>query len=124
MLSLEELNALLQRFFNHQLKIKMLHFQTKYYGAHKALDKYHGKFLLNLDRFMEAAQGIVGTVNLSDLKYNIILLNDDTVARELTIFAEVLDSLTGPIEDNSDLLAIRDEMLADVNQLQYLLRFK
>lgn len=124
MLSLEELNKLLVHFLNHQLRIKMLHFQTNYYGAHTALDVYLTTFLLNFDRFMEVAQGLIGTVNVSTLKFDVLLLNDSTVASELSKFAELLLALTGAIENNADLLAIRDEMLAEVNKLQYLLRFK
>ena len=91
-------------FFQHQLEIKMYHFQTKLYGAHKASDMYHGGFLEKMDKFLEAAQGIAGQTKLQtvDLKFKTL---DDMII-------------------NKDLLAIRDEMIADANQFKYLLLFK
>ena len=50
-------------FFEHQLTIKMFHFQTKKYGAHKAADKYLVKYQANLDRYMEVYQGEKGRLS-------------------------------------------------------------
>src|SRR5271170_3763321 len=49
-------------FFRHQIYIKMFHFQTKKYGAHKASDSYLEKFSANMDRFVETMQGVTGQV--------------------------------------------------------------
>jgi hypothetical protein len=126
MLESEMLNSFLVRFLNHQIKIKMLHFQTKSYGTHKATDDYLVKFATNFDRFMEVAQGISGKIDLKNIKFNIDLLNDQSVEEDLKTFRDVLISLELPMNDdiNSDLITIRDEMLADLNQLIYLLTFK
>lgn len=117
------LSAILQRFFEHQLLLKLYHFQTKHYGAHKASDAYLAKFVANLDRFFEVAQGLYGTVQAKQLPLRLNALTDATVDAHLQQFARYLGALD-VAKSNADLAAIRDEMLADVNQLRYLLLFK
>ena len=113
-------NKLLKTFFLHKITLKMLHFQTKYFGVHKAIDAYLLKFDLNFDRFMEVSQGIYGSTDLKKFELNIKVLNDSSVQKNLKQFVGVLND----ISQHHDLLAIRDEMLADANQLKYLLEFK
>ena len=117
-------NKLLKAFFLHQTTMKMLHFQTKFYGAHKAIDEYLEKFDGNFDRYMEVSQGIFGTTDLKKLDINIKVLNDKSVDSNLKDFGSLLEGLSKPLDKHPDLLAIRDEMLADSNQLRYLLTFK
>lgn len=103
--------------------MKMYHFQTEHYGAHKASDAYLAKFLANLDRFMEAAQGQQGTTTLKKVSVDAKTLNDKSITTHLRGFANYLRNLT-LARRNADLAAIRDEMLADVNQFSYLLTFQ
>jgi len=121
---IDVLNKLLEVFFAHQIKLKMYHFQTKNYGAHKASDKYLEKFDANFDRFMEVAQGLYSKVTNTNLNFNIKMVTDSTINQEIENFANVLNNDVSFYKQNSDLLAIRDEMLADVNQLKYLLTFE
>jgi len=118
------LDSLLLRFFEHQTMVKLYHFQTKRYGAHKAADAYYAKFLANLDRFMEVAQGIYGTVGISNWKLDDTAVTDADVDKRLKEFAKLLVQLNAPFAEHQALLSVRDEMLADVNQLRYLLTFQ
>ena len=132
------LEKILENFFEHQMSIKMLHFQTKSYGAHKSLDCYLCKFNSNFDRFMETAQGsrvkIIGSdeglstdgrLTNKDIAVNVTMLTDGNIDSHITSFKRVLNSqIPTTFGTHLGLLAIRDEMLADVDQLQYLLTFK
>jgi hypothetical protein len=118
-LSETQLNALLRKFFEHALLIKLFHFQTERWGAHKASDDYYGKFQAKLDRFMEVAQGEVGTVTVKHMPLQLETLTDSTIDAYLGSFARVLEG----IKNSSALRAIRDEMLADLYQFRYLLTF-
>jgi len=120
---IEFLNSLTILFFQHQIQIKMYHFQTTSYGGHKAVDSYLEKFSDNFDRFMEAAQGIFGRLTLSNVNLTACVWNDDNISKNLDGFIGILDSMTGVLSEFTDLLTVRDEMLADVNQLKYLLTF-
>lgn len=117
-------NKLLKAFFIHKTAIKMLHFQTKSYGAHKALDGYLEKFDANFDRFMEVSQGIFGDTDLKSIDIKVKTMTDSNVQSKLSDFAQMLQELSKSHDEHPDLLAIRDEMLSDVNQLKYLLTFK
>jgi hypothetical protein len=110
-------------FFEHQLRLKMLHFQSNYYGAHKAIDTYLTKFLLTSDQFVEAAQGIYGKTKMDILSIPVFkTLSDESVPQYLTTFVELLQSFN--LGSNYDLTTIRDQMMIDVNQLKYLLTFR
>ena len=115
---------ILMYFFRHQIKIKMYHFQTESYGAHKASDSYLETFEQKLDKFMEVAQGIVGKLQTKNINLNIITVNDGTILEELNNFIKTLRMLDKVINTYSELLNIRDEMVADAEQLKYLLTFK
>ena len=118
------LSTLIKNFFQHQMEIKMFHFQTKNYGAHKASDMYLSNFLSNMDKFLEAAQGISGQTKLKNIEVKFNTLTDKTIIQALEQFINLLFKLDESLGLNKDLLAIRDEMMADANQLKYLLIFE
>lgn len=120
---LEFLNSIIILFFQHQIQIKMYHFQTTSYGGHKAVDSYLEKFNDNFDRFMEVAQGVYGRLTVSNVNLSAHVWNDDNISKNLDGFNGILNSLTEVLSEHTDLLTVRDEMLADVNQLKYLLSF-
>ena len=113
------MTSLIEVFFQHQLTMKMYHFQTKKYGAHKAADAYLVKYTANLDRFMEALQGEDGRLKNSSIHVNFNVVNDDTIDSHLASMINYLD-----MKLSHDLAAIRDEMIADLQQLRYLLTFE
>ena len=115
---------ILMFFFRHQLKIKMYHFQTEFYGAHKESDTYLETFQDKLDKFMEVAQGIVGKLQTKSINLNITTLNDKTIIGELDNFVKILKMFDKIINKCTELLNIRDEMIGNAEQLKYLLTFK
>lgn len=121
-----DLNRALHMFYQHQMLIKTLHFQTKYYGAHKALDAHLAAFAPNMDRFMEVAQGIYGTVTLKELNIKAKTLTDNTSKAYLMSFVKGVKDIYKECEKagHADLMAILDEISADANQLIYLLQFQ
>jgi hypothetical protein len=117
-------SKILKSLYKHQLIIKTFHFQTLNYGAHKSADCYLEKFTSNLDRFMESAQGRFGRVNLNELNIRLSTVNDETIVESLDKFDDFLNNLESSINLTKDLSAIRDEMMADLQQFKYLLTFK
>jgi DNA-binding ferritin-like protein len=107
--------------------VKLYHWRTKVYSQHKATDELYEKMGGNIDTFIEVLLGkdesrikmvetkiqLIDSLDTSEFKKNIFeyrafLLDLDTVLDEKT---------------DSDLLNIRDEMLANINQFLYLLTF-
>lgn len=119
-MTLEKINTILME---HLILIKMLHFQTSRYGAHKALDKYLEKFLKNYDVLMEVAQGQYGRLSQKKMTLNATFLTDGNVFKYLNIFDQFLSSLSTPFRNDPDLLTIRDQMIVDLHQLMYLMTF-
>mgnify|MGYP000886633788 CR=1 FL=1 len=118
------LEVILNSFFRHQLKIKMYHFQTQHYGAHKASDSYLGTFESNLDKFMEIGQGIVGKFNTKSISIKFDTLNDETINFELDKFVSTLRAFDEIMKGQTELLNLRDEMIGNAEQFKYLLTFK
>lgn len=123
-MSLEIFENILVIFFRHQIKIKMFHFQTTSYASHKASDSYLAEFEGKLDRFMEVAQGVVGKFQTKNINFNINTLNDETIIGELDGLINTLRLFDNLIKQYTELLNIRDEMVADAQQFKYLLSFK
>lgn len=129
-MSQKALKLCIEQFFKHQTLIKMFHFQTKQYGRHKELDAYLCKFCANFDRFMEVAQGMYGKFNTTDLDLGqVSLLNDlnyevhlNEMQTKLKVLCVEKSRLDAAKTGMSGLSAIRDEMVADIEQLRYLLR--
>lgn len=118
------LDSLLNLFFAHQLKIKMFHFQTKLYGAHKASDDYLSKYEDNLDKFFEVAQGVFGKLECKKMKIEFDTLDEFSVNDEIDKFVKILKVLDNQYNKFPELINIRDEIVADANQFKYLLTFK
>jgi len=115
------MNSVISPFFQHQLVVKMYHFQTKKYGAHKASDKYLVKYSANFDRFMEVFQGETGRLQDNQIILEFAVATDETIDMHLKSMIDHLNSFN---KLSYELAAIRDEMLADLQQFRYLLTFK
>ena len=116
---------LLQNFFEHQIKIKMLHFQTTKYGVHKTLDDYLSKFNSLFDKFMEVSQGVINRrLNNKNININVNMLSDNSIIEYIDNFIKiVLNDMVENFTDNKGVIAIRDEMVAEAELLKYLLTF-
>ena len=124
--SLKYIETTLEAMFRHQIQMKMFHFQARRYGAHKASDKYLEKLRDNIDKFMEVAQGIYGRVRNTIIDLKIDMLTEKTVRSGIDQFIKYLKGLSQVphINEQTDLVNIRDEMVANANQLKYLLTFQ
>jgi hypothetical protein len=112
------------------IMIKLYHWKTHSYATHKATDEFYTSFNKNMDRFIEVLLG--KTNSRIDLTHEKCLHlcdfnNVDGLKKKIDEFKNYLVNLDSNIfmkkMSNSDLFTIRDEILADLNQLLYLLSF-
>lgn len=119
------LNKLTMNLLNHQIVLKLFHFQTELYGAHKASDAYLEKFAQTMDKFLEIAQGIYGKITLKKYTLTGSSHSDENIIKHIdgmiTLLREKIDDVLG---EYTDLINIRDELVGDAEQLKYLLSFK
>jgi len=136
-------------FFQMQNSLKFSHWRTKSYATHKALDKFMKKFLDKMDEFIEVWQGKYGRIHFtekngnSDRNLKIYQIGYNNIQKYLDVLVGFLsggkstDCKKYKIIENrdycgitildvidkkdTDLFNIRDEILANINQLKYLL---
>jgi hypothetical protein len=125
------MSKLLQYFFYYQTLIKIFHWQTKNYAQHIASDLLYTSLLTLIDQWVEVYQGKYAILTFKeDNKMNIPLRNMDLEDFKLHLnqFKEFLmNQLPTYLNDkmhNTDLLNIRDEMLAITNKTLYLLKLE
>ena len=107
--------------------VKLYHWKTQSYSVHKATDELYAKLDANIDRFIEVYQGKNSSrIQKWDSEMSIIQYNrkKDFKSRMLE-YREFLNDLDNQFDAkvDSDLLSIRDDILADVNQFLYLFSF-
>jgi len=121
----KELNEICMNLLNHQIVMKLFHFQTTTYGAHKASDAYLEKFSGLMDQFLEVAQGIYGKVSLSRYAVSGNTHKNETINTHLNGMISYLKTKINTILSNyTELINLRDELLSDLEQLKYLLTFQ
>ena len=105
--------------------VKLYHWKTHSYPQHKATDKLYEKLNGHIDDFIEVYLGKNPRIDLTKMKS--IPLNDFNSFTEFKKIIEYYKRFLISIHlgnDDVDLLAIRDEILADLNQFSYLLTLK
>jgi hypothetical protein len=114
-------DELLDGFFEHLLNIKMFHFQTKSGFRHLKCDEYLTQFLSKLDRFFEVWQGEYHKIRTKEINIQFTTKNDENFYFYLDFFADWLLEFK-----NADwpptLPPIRDDIVADIRKLQYLIK--
>jgi hypothetical protein len=104
--------------------MKLYHWNTTLYSRHKSSDNFIEKFIDITDRFVEV---FIGRYKVKPLINNIItdvnIITDDGIIYLLNKSRDYLEKLNDTIKD-SELLNIRDELLAEINQTLYLFTFK
>ena len=110
--------------FLHMLNtVKLYHWKTTSFSTHKATDELYGTLNEQLDKFVEVMLGkreMGGRklLNVSMIKLG-VYSNNDAFKKQIENYKQFLldlDDSFGP-----DLLAIRDEILAEFNKFLYLL---
>jgi hypothetical protein len=112
-------------FFELLTTIKMYHWNTFDYPAHKATDELYASLSGHIDRFMEVYMGTsnqrIALGNRRTLALND--LNKASMRSYIQKSITHLEKIRLP-SANTDLYNIRDEMLGDLNQFLYLFTFK
>lgn len=107
--------------------VKLYHWKTYSYAEHEATDTLYAKLSKHIDEFVEVLLGkddsaiqkmekklkMIDAKNTSDLKKRVYEYRDYFISMN-----KIFD------EKDSDLLNIRDEIIADLNRFLYLSRFK
>jgi len=102
--------------------MKLFHFQTRKYSAHKAVDEYYGKLQEKFDELFEAMQGKFGKLNMHVLDIPTAHIpNDGNISSSVRQFHEMMKNMSGFYADSSDLVNIRDEIMAAADTFLYLL---
>lgn len=117
---------LFYRFFCLIVASKMFHYRTKKYSAHKTIDNFFEKFIDLADDFLESWQGAYNTritFGGDTLKLNVPVFTDNNWQSKFNDELKFLEEELPEYEDSSDLLNIRDEMVALIKQTKYLLTF-
>jgi DNA-binding ferritin-like protein len=112
-------------FFETQLQLKVLHWQTKGYARHKAFGETYEDLENLIDEFVEICMGKHGRFILTNesKKLTIDNINEMSVVEFIQSTKSKLINMSNTLskESDTDLLNIRDEMLAKINKLAYLL---
>jgi len=107
-----------------QNQLKFFHWQTTSYARHKAYGKTYDNFTDLMDTFVEVMMGKYGRVPALPMKvYNRNEKDCMTFIDETIAYLLLLSNSLNPTTD-TDLLNIRDEMVAEFNKLKYLLTLK
>lgn len=111
-----------------QNQLRILHWQTMSYAAHKALGNAYGDLDDLIDSLVEIHQGKYGRL-VFETPIDLGLVNQDEIDLE-DVLIQLNEYLTGPFNEmhdsvkDTDCLNVRDEILATVNKLRYLLTLK
>ncbi len=112
-------------FFLHlRNQIKLYHWQTRVYARHIATDKAVEELDKAMDSFVEIYLGKYGRTKLS-AKQATFTLHNLTDAGATRLIQAAIKQLYGPLvkglkEHDTDLINLRDEIVAQLNQLLYL----
>jgi len=110
-------------------QIKLYHWQTRVYSRHIATDKTLENLDTAIDTYVEVYIGKYGRPKVSGKNASITLQNLSESGAVRLVNAAV-KYLQGPLtktlkpSTDTDLMNIRDEIIADLNQLLYLFTLK
>ena len=106
--------------------LKFFHWQTKIYAKHEALGKAFDAITELVDDFTETAMGKYGRVDVSGLSYDFVNISDANVITAIDDIIEKAINLTDVLDarKDTDLLNLRDELMAKCNKTKYLLTLK
>ena len=108
--------------------VKLYHWKTHSYSQHKATDELYGRLNENIDKFVEVLLGKDGS-RIEMIEKNILLKDYSEASdfkQKIYEYREFLKDLSIYFDNrnDSDLISIRDDILADINQFLYLMTFR
>lgn len=119
---------ILTKLLTYQNQVKILHWQTTSFSEHKTLDGLYSELSGHIDEFIETFMGKYGRI-VAQSSFNLTLQNYSALApMDLMnqMAAYLINELPAMLDDkkDTDLLNLRDEILASVNKTKYLLTLK
>jgi hypothetical protein len=123
MKNVSEVVSGLQELFN---QVKYFHWQTKSLAQHEALGDAFDDLEDLIDEFVEVAMGKYGRPSTKNQKLEMFDFDDVDIMEWTTGVVDYLISFDDILDDveDTDLLNIRDEMMAVFNRVKYLLTLK
>ena len=123
MKNVSEVVAGLQELFN---QVKYFHWQTESLAQHEALGNAFDDLEDLIDEFVEVAMGKYGRPTTKNQKLEMFDLEDVDIMDWTTGVVDYLISFDDVLDEtqDTDLLNIRDEMMAVFNKVKYLLTLK
>lgn len=115
--------------FEILMTIKLYHWKTNSYSQHKATDELYSLLNNHMDQFVEVLMGktngmranFINTKNIKLVDIN----NKNDLSNKINYLILLLSNISNDpfmkFKFNSDLLNIRDEIVADLNKFLYLL---
>lgn len=118
------MNDIASKLMEINVQLKFFHWQTKSYARHQAYGGTYSSMDGLIDNFVEILMGKYGTVPAKSIKiYNRNEKDIHSFIDETISFLSSFNTVLNPQAD-SDLLNIRDEMMAEFNRLKYLITLK
>lgn len=113
-----------QFFLAMRNQIKLYHWQTSLYSRHKATDDVINALDESIDKYVEVYMGKYGRPKISS-RNNTIVMENLTEKNAVVFVKSCIDVLNQGLvkslkKTDTDLVNLRDEMLAELNQLLYL----
>ena len=113
-----------QFFFTMREQIKLYHWQTKSYPRHKSTDEVIDSLDTSIDKYVEVYMGKYGRMKMTS-RNSIIHISNLSETSIIKFIKKCIAYLNTELvkklkEYDTDLVNIRDEMLAELNQLLYL----
>jgi len=124
----KDIKQLVYRLLQSLIMVKLYHWNTQSYSVHKATDQLYDDLNTNIDKFIEVLLGKNKRNDMLDIQsLKIKTFNHNaSFMKWLEQFKKYLIDIDGlfiPTKD-SDILNIRDEILADLNKISYMLSLK
>ncbi len=121
-------NAIVPTFLHMLNTVKLYHWRTTSFSTHKATDELYGSLNEKIDEFVEVmlGKGEMGgrtkLLNVSLIKLS-MYSNNEAFKKQIESYKDFLLDMNESLglTVNTDLLAIRDEILASFNKFLYLL---
>lgn len=113
--------SLITKLIYLQNQFKIFHWQTFSYAQHEAFGHLYSQLSEKIDEFVETYQGIYERLDFSGETIAFSNLRETNFAMVLSEQATALKSYDEVFAGHTDLLNIRDEMLAVLHKTSYLL---
>jgi len=113
-------SSIVSKLIQLQVQLKIFHWQTFSYAQHESFGEVYESLSGLIDSFVETYQGIYGRFDFAGTQMSFANLG---AVDFNAIIQENIDALTAwdRYFTNTDLLNIRDEILASLNKTKYLL---